>query len=83
MYAHSIGACLILLGLRALAGLAEEAKEGFGGRLGDSVLPGPCTRKSISTPLSTPSMLHQTTKRTPDPTQQRPGRKSASWPYAG
>lgn len=42
MYAHSIGACLILLGLRALAGLAEEAKEGFGGRLGDSVLPGPC-----------------------------------------
>ena len=42
MYAHSIGACLLLLGLRALAGLAEEAKEGFGGRLGDSVLPGPC-----------------------------------------
>ncbi len=31
---------LLLLGLKALAGLAEEAREGFGGKLGDSVLPG-------------------------------------------
>jgi hypothetical protein len=43
---NRVAARLLLLGLKALAGLAEEAKEGFGGKLGDSVLPGQSVSQS-------------------------------------